>query len=59
MAAEPEGKRPEDEEEVLEELRELLAEKEQEDPTTAREAFELEAEELGLSEEAGKIGDQF
>lgn len=56
MAAEPEGKRPEEEEEVLEELRELLEEKEQEDPTTAREAFELEAEELGLSEEAGKIG---
>ena len=46
-------------EDIHEHLVEELAEKRAtEDPITAREAFELEAEEEGLSEEAGTVGDE-
>jgi hypothetical protein len=42
----------------LEEVEEVLDEKRHEDRTTAREAFELEMEDEGLSEEAGEVGDE-
>jgi hypothetical protein len=45
----------EEHEHLVEELEEKRA---TEDPITAREAFELEAEEEGLSEEAGTVGDE-
>ena len=47
------------ERDIREHLEEELEEKRAtEDPITAREAFELEAEEEGLSEEAGTVGDE-
>jgi hypothetical protein len=42
----------------LDEVEEVLDEKRREDRTTAREAFEQEMEEEGLSEEAGEVGDE-
>jgi hypothetical protein len=43
----------------IEEVEERLEEKRAtEDPVTAREAFEQEMEEEGLSDEAGEVGDE-
>ena len=47
--------RDEEHEHLVEELEQKRA---TEDPITAREAFEQKAEEEGLSEEAGTVGDQ-
>jgi hypothetical protein len=53
------GERDPREERVVEELHELHDEKQAtEDPATFREAFEQEAAQLGLSEEAGEVGEE-
>jgi predicted component of type VI protein secretion system len=45
-------------EQVVDDLRELRNEMRlHEDPTTSREAFEQEVAELGLSDDAGEVGD--